>query len=101
MLVLAGLLLEEIPPEIGQLRELQELELCYNMLTNLPDELANLDKLSMLKVYGKLPDLLFIVSFALLVIGQIFIISLGTNLSEGKNIFNEHYKVYCSDTFGL
>ena len=54
MLVLDGLKLEEIPAGLSQLCDLRELELCNVMLTNLPDELVTLRKLTKLRIVGKI-----------------------------------------------
>ncbi len=42
--------LSEIPPNIGELKNLKELNLFDNNLTDLPDEIADLDSLEILKV---------------------------------------------------
>lgn len=45
---LAGLELEELPPEIGQLTGLQQLDLRGNQLSNLPPQIGQLTSLKLL-----------------------------------------------------
>jgi Leucine-rich repeat (LRR) protein len=52
-LSLKGLLITEIPKEIGRLAELQELNLDCNPILTLPDELENLKKLKHFSAKGK------------------------------------------------
>ncbi len=41
-----------VPAEVGQLQNLQTLDLSYNQLTGLPNELANLKNLKTLNLAG-------------------------------------------------
>ncbi|VDI30258.1 Hypothetical predicted protein [Mytilus galloprovincialis] len=51
-LTLKGLLIEDIPANIGRLKDLEELCLDYNPITSLPKEIENLTKLKFLSVKG-------------------------------------------------
>ncbi|CAC5389321.1 LRRK2 [Mytilus coruscus] len=51
-LTLKGLLIEDIPANIGRLKDLEELCLDYNPITSLPKEIENLTKLRFLSVKG-------------------------------------------------
>ena len=53
VLALSGLQLKEIPPEIGRLTEILELDLSNNALNDLPMELQNLKKIRVLRLKGK------------------------------------------------
>jgi hypothetical protein len=49
---LAGLHLEQLPPEVGQLTQLRELYLLRNQLTGLPTEISQLTQLQLLDLDG-------------------------------------------------
>ncbi|CAG2236821.1 ISWI [Mytilus edulis] len=51
-LTLKGLLIEDIPPNIGRLKDLEDLCLDYNPIASLPKEIENLTKLKFLSVKG-------------------------------------------------
>lgn len=52
-LTLKGLLIEDIPANIGRLKDLEDLCLDYNPIASLPKEIENLTKLKFLSVKGK------------------------------------------------
>jgi Leucine-rich repeat (LRR) protein len=51
-LTLKGLLIQDIPAGLGNLKELLELNLDYNPITTLPKEIESLTKLKHLSVKG-------------------------------------------------